>query len=379
MFNHIIHQLAISVLLLILFTRPAYAASYHVSRSGNTANNCTLSSPCTFSRAQSLAKSGDTIEISGTIDAISISKPGLTIKGGKVDGSNLTTANSAAIMITADNTTLENIEITNGWSYGFRTSSGANNVVAKQLNIHHNVRENFTASGGCNTTNTHGWGSAMRAYFSDGMAFRDSYVWENCGEGFSAVMSKNIHGTNLMLWDNWSVNAYPDQSENYSLTNSSIYCQNPLFQRLGKSRSILLGAEDGYGTTRTLTKNISITNNKIYNCKGVGSYKITDGDFSGITINNNQFYNTTGSIIENIPGSNIVINPNTSASLSPIPIPHFGSLTPIPSTSPDPSNRPGDLNGDGSINLQDFNQLITNFGNPYTIFDFNRIVSNYGS
>jgi hypothetical protein len=40
---------------------------------------------------------------------------------------------------------------------------------------------------------------------------------------------------------------------------------------------------------------------------------------------------------------------------------------------------PGDLDGDGHINYVDFNLLITNFGNPYTIFDFNDIVSNYGN
>lgn len=43
-----------------------------------------------------------------------------------------------------------------------------------------------------------------------------------------------------------------------------------------------------------------------------------------------------------------------------------------------PSTKPGDLNGDGSVNLLDFNLLITNFGNPYTIFNFNDLVSNYG-
>jgi hypothetical protein len=39
---------------------------------------------------------------------------------------------------------------------------------------------------------------------------------------------------------------------------------------------------------------------------------------------------------------------------------------------------PGDLNSDGSVNLLDFNLLISKFGNPYTIFDFNALVSNYG-
>lgn len=49
------------------------------------------------------------------------------------------------------------------------------------------------------------------------------------------------------------------------------------------------------------------------------------------------------------------------------------------SSSPSPSPKPGDLNGDGSVNLLDFNRLISLFGNPYTLLDFNAIISNYGS
>lgn len=39
---------------------------------------------------------------------------------------------------------------------------------------------------------------------------------------------------------------------------------------------------------------------------------------------------------------------------------------------------PGDLDNDGHVNFYDFNLLISNFGNPYTIVDFNLIISNYG-
>ncbi len=40
--------------------------------------------------------------------------------------------------------------------------------------------------------------------------------------------------------------------------------------------------------------------------------------------------------------------------------------------------KPGDLDGNGTVNIFDFNLLISRFGNPYTIFDFNQIVGNYG-
>lgn len=50
-----------------------------------------------------------------------------------------------------------------------------------------------------------------------------------------------------------------------------------------------------------------------------------------------------------------------------------------PALSPSPIPKPGDLNGDGIVNLFDFNHLINNFGNPYTILDFAAILNNYNN
>ena len=38
----------------------------------------------------------------------------------------------------------------------------------------------------------------------------------------------------------------------------------------------------------------------------------------------------------------------------------------------------GDLNGDGHVDLFDYNLLVSKFGSPYTIFDYNNLVANYG-
>lgn len=40
---------------------------------------------------------------------------------------------------------------------------------------------------------------------------------------------------------------------------------------------------------------------------------------------------------------------------------------------------PGDLNSDNTVNLLDFNLLISKFGNPYTLLDFNLIIANFGN
>jgi hypothetical protein len=39
---------------------------------------------------------------------------------------------------------------------------------------------------------------------------------------------------------------------------------------------------------------------------------------------------------------------------------------------------PGDLNGDGKVDIFDYQELIKNFGNPWTIFDYQKIIQNFG-
>ena len=109
-----------------------------VSASGTGIGMCDMNTPCTYSRAQSIAVAGDKINIIGKIGAIVISKAGLIVRGVVVDGGNLKSADSSSVLIAANNTTLEDMEIINGWSYGFRTEGGQTNIVARNLNIHHN-------------------------------------------------------------------------------------------------------------------------------------------------------------------------------------------------------------------------------------------------
>ena len=40
--------------------------------------------------------------------------------------------------------------------------------------------------------------------------------------------------------------------------------------------------------------------------------------------------------------------------------------------------KPGDLNGDGHVNIFDYNILVANFDHPYTIFDYTTLVANFG-
>jgi len=49
----------------------------------------------------------------------------------------------------------------------------------------------------------------------------------------------------------------------------------------------------------------------------------------------------------------------------------------IASPTPSPSPIPGDINGDGHVNLHDYNDLVKDFGSKYTLFDYNNLVANY--
>jgi hypothetical protein len=39
---------------------------------------------------------------------------------------------------------------------------------------------------------------------------------------------------------------------------------------------------------------------------------------------------------------------------------------------------PGDLNGDGKVDIFDYQELIKNFGKPWTIFDYQKLIQNFG-
>jgi hypothetical protein len=52
----------------------------------------------------------------------------------------------------------------------------------------------------------------------------------------------------------------------------------------------------------------------------------------------------------------------------------FGSAKDLPVYVP----KVGDLNGDGKVDMSDYNLIVSKFGNSYTIFDYNTLVGNYG-
>lgn len=111
-------------------------------------------------------------------------------------------------------------------------------------------------------------------------------------------------------------------------------------------------------------------------------YQTTNGDFTSY-LTTLTLTKATSNLLTSIKYSSLPENHNNSNLAvwlfppdSPPP-PEPSADPPSPSSEP-PSSLAGDLNGSGQVDLFDFNLLITNFGNPYTIFDFNQIITNYG-
>ena len=57
-----------------------------------------------------------------------------------------------------------------------------------------------------------------------------------------------------------------------------------------------------------------------------------------------------------------------------ISVPAYTGIVLLSDAAPTPGD-PSDLNKDGVVNIFDYTHLVTNFGNPYTIFDYTRLVN----
>jgi hypothetical protein len=75
---------------------------------------------------------------------------------------------------------------------------------------------------------------------------------------------------------------------------------------------------------------------------------------------------------------------NLEGNLSSISLPGYTAtvVSYYPQAEPPPEleeDLPGDLNGDGRVDIFDYQELIANFGNPYTIFDYQKMIANFGA
>lgn len=175
--------------------------------------------------------------------------------------------------------------------------------------IRHTVTEN--GSGKCSGAG--GWGSAVKiGQGSQDVEVVGNTVYENCGEGIAITKAQRVTVSGNTSYDNFSLNLYIDNSNDisafgnvtYYTSNTNYYRNTNGFPDVGSC--IGLGAETYAGWSNRLT-NISITNNKLTNCKGVGFWNESGITPINIVIRDNVFdavrlpwVKVTGAITSNV-------------------------------------------------------------------------------
>lgn len=254
------------------------ATIYYVSSTGNDANTCILSAPCkTFNRAQNLAITGDTIEMSGTFAPINITKS-ITVRGGTIDGTGST---ALCVMLSADNVTVDGMTVVNCYSHAIVSFKA--NAIIQNSTVRNGVLMNSAR------TMTGGWGSCIKGERgSSNLTVRNNLVEKCYGEGIAITMTLGALVENNTVIDTYSVLYYVDNSPNVIVRNNTGTCTgDPLFNR-GTSRpgGVALG-EEFYSGWGTQLHDITISGNTIQDCDtgimALGSI----GTLTNVTISRN--------------------------------------------------------------------------------------------
>jgi hypothetical protein len=125
------------------------------------------------------------------------------------------------------------------------------------------------------------------------------------------------------------------------------------------------------GNTATINWQNGVNNQATYLQLSTSDEYTYAGTFQGNLVANSDVTNQTNFIFNNNPGNYFLTLISDGCSNQRRIV--YDRFT-LGSSS---TTLPGDLNGDSQVNLLDFNQLLSNFGNPYTLLDFNTILSNF--
>jgi hypothetical protein len=241
--------------------------SYYVAVNGNDANPCTQAAPCkSFNKAISVAQSGDVVQVMpGTYNQqLIISKSGITFEG-----------NGALIDTTAQNGIWVRENITNVIVRGFKVTRTRSHsifvqgsyVTIENNTVYHSILENGSLSNGVITCFHTGWGSGIKAERgSSNVVFRNNTVYETCGEGIAATMSKNVVIEGNKVWDNKQVNIYVDNSSFVQVLNNHSYCTGKVSGNTPVG--IAMGEETGrwYEGWGAQLRDVTIKGNLVENC-----------------------------------------------------------------------------------------------------------------
>ena len=172
-----------------------------------------------------------------------------------------------------------------------------------------------------------------------------------------------------------------DMATNLGYTENPGFAQDPAFTNSNGENLTLSANSPAKGKGRELTVSGGFSSNNVIAAGAdLGAFNASGTDFKSFP--SPAYMTPPGGEDSSFPASH-----DWPADIIPGFTPPSGPIwltgatpTPTPSVIPTPtaSAKPGDLNNDGKVDIKDFNRLISNFGNPYTILDFNLIISNFG-
>lgn len=288
----IVKILLIVIFFLFSFSESVYAATYYVSPSGNDNNDGTsnITPFRTIPKAINNATGSDTIEVlSGTYPKLYITKSGpsptnrITLKG---NGATIMGDGSGnAFNIDGNNWNIDNFTVTEGRSHGVHIKG--KNIYLTNIIARNNVTENRGNDGTCGNNN--GWGSGFSIKLgAENIILDNIQVYQNCGEGLAITRAINVKVSKAIVYDNFSVNIYPDNSKDVLIQNSISYCTGDAkFNRNNQRPSgISVGEEDyskwGDPHWGSKLENLTLINNIVYSChSGIKFYSELNSGLKG--------------------------------------------------------------------------------------------------
>ena len=205
--------------------------------------------------------------------------------------------------------TVQNVTVTGCSSHGVLITGKY--VVFENSRVFGTVTENGTSK----CSGSGGRGSAVKVQLGgENVLIRNNTVYNNCGEGIAATRGIGVRIEDNIVYDNFSVNVYIDNSPSSSATGNTIYNTNDsrYFRNGAGAVCVLLGTENYAGWGNQL-KNVLVEGNTIRDCtKGIRFYGEVGGIVpdANVVIRNNTFMNVPSPQV-NVPGA--IVSTTTAA------------------------------------------------------------------
>lgn len=210
-----------------------------------------------------LANSNDVILNGGTYGDLTYSQSGTAEDPIVVFGNNST---ARCVRIQGNYITLQNINSVGCPDHGIEVTGS--HVVVENSSVTRAESDRFTSAGTCNPNAPGSFGSAIKIRYDTSKApptdiiIRGNVSHHNCGEGIAATRASNVLIEDNVVYDNYSVNVYVDNSNEVTVRNNKISCIEWV-----NSSGVGLGEEDYGASWGFQLHDVDILGNVINGCQ----------------------------------------------------------------------------------------------------------------